>query len=68
MIKLTSQDDKYFIFAASKLVKNFEIYNPFNKGQWQRNFSDKVTVTYEPYIPPVISNGPPGSVPTLNQN
>jgi hypothetical protein len=68
MIKLTSQDDKYFIFEGSKLVKNFEKYSPFNKDQWQRNFSDKVIVTYEPYIPPAISNGPPGSVPALNQN
>ena len=67
-INLTSQDEKNFMFRASKVVKNFQNYKPFNEDQWKRNFSDKVKVSFEPYIPPPVSNGPPGTAPSVIQS
>jgi hypothetical protein len=66
-INLTSQDEEYFMFAASKVIKNFQNYKPYNEDQWKRNFSDKVIVSFEPYYAPPVCNGPPGSVPAVTQ-
>jgi len=56
------------MFRASKVVKNFQNYKPFNEDQWKRNFTDKVKLSFEPYIPPPVSNGPPGTAPLVTQS
>ena len=55
------------MFAASKVFRNFQNHKPFNEEQWKQSFSDKVIVSFEPYNPPPVCNGPPGTAPSVTQ-